>query len=219
MIAITGVMAAGKSTLAQVLAERLERSAHVRGDVFRRMIVNGSAAITPEGGDAMAATLRLRYRLAAQVADMYAEAGYTAVVQDVILGPYLAEFVAQVRTRPLAVVVLAPSPTAVLRNGRPPARRPDTGAAGRPSAWTRRCVGTPLVSVCGSIRPTRAPSRRWTSSSPDCPRRWSMREHRWTKGPARASRAAFRIADGLAEAVDGAAEPRMAVQSRGRVLP
>lgn len=38
VIVITGIMAAGKSTVAQIIAERLPRSAHVRGDVFRRMI-------------------------------------------------------------------------------------------------------------------------------------------------------------------------------------
>ncbi|WP_324193143.1 zeta toxin family protein [Nocardia nova] len=35
---ITGIQAAGKSTVAQALAERLPRSAHVRGDVFRRFV-------------------------------------------------------------------------------------------------------------------------------------------------------------------------------------
>ncbi|WP_458105709.1 zeta toxin family protein [Bacillus sp. PK3-136] len=38
---ITGVMAAGKSTVAQLLSERLDKGVHVRGDVFRKMIVNG----------------------------------------------------------------------------------------------------------------------------------------------------------------------------------
>lgn len=32
-------MASGESTVAQALAERLPRAAHVRGDLFRRMIV------------------------------------------------------------------------------------------------------------------------------------------------------------------------------------
>jgi adenylylsulfate kinase-like enzyme len=33
IVMITGVQAAGKSTVAQALAERLPRSVHVRGDV------------------------------------------------------------------------------------------------------------------------------------------------------------------------------------------
>ncbi len=35
---ITGVMASGKSTVAQLLASRLEKGVHLRGDLFRRMI-------------------------------------------------------------------------------------------------------------------------------------------------------------------------------------
>ncbi|WP_020579864.1 AAA family ATPase [Actinopolymorpha alba] len=124
VIVITGIMAAGKSTVAQLLAERLDRSVHVRGDIFRRMIVSGAAPITPDGGDAMNAELRLRYRISAKLADEYASAGYTAVVQDVILGPDLAEFVTLVATRPLAVVVLAPRPDVIERRER---ERPKTG--------------------------------------------------------------------------------------------
>ena len=50
VVLITGVMAAGTSTVAQVLAERLPRAAHVRGDVFRRMPVSGRAEYEPDTG-------------------------------------------------------------------------------------------------------------------------------------------------------------------------
>ncbi|WP_460516952.1 AAA family ATPase [Flindersiella endophytica] len=113
VIAITGVQAAGKSTVAQMLAERLERSAHVRGDTFRRMLVSGQAPVVPGGGGQMQAELTLRYQIAAMVADRYAAAGFTAVVQDVILGSDLAEFAATVRTRPFGMVVLAPDQRSV----------------------------------------------------------------------------------------------------------
>ncbi len=115
VVVVTGVMAAGKSTVAQALAEHLPRSAHVRGDVFRRMIVSGREEFVPgaaPGGEAEA-QLRLRYRLSAATADAYAEAGFTAVVQDVLLGEELSAYVDLVRTRPLYVVVLAPSPETV----------------------------------------------------------------------------------------------------------
>ncbi|WP_461076368.1 AAA family ATPase [Streptomyces deserti] len=113
VVLITGVMAAGKSTVAQALAERLPRAAHVRGDVFRRMIVSGREEYVPGAGGEGEAQLRLRYRLSAATADAYAEAGFTAVVQDVVLGEELAAYVRLVRTRPLHVVVLAPGPAAV----------------------------------------------------------------------------------------------------------
>jgi chloramphenicol 3-O-phosphotransferase len=113
IVLITGIQAAGKSTIAQALAERLPRSVHVRGDVFRRMVVSGRADMTPEPSDEALRQLRLRYRLAAQVGDAYFEAGFTVIIQDVILGEQLAEMTALIRSRPLLVVVLAPAVAAV----------------------------------------------------------------------------------------------------------
>jgi cytidylate kinase len=124
VIVITGIMAVGKSTVAQLLAERLPRSAHVRGDMFRRMIVSGRAEPTPAGSDEEEAQLTLRYRLSAQAADSYATAGFTAVVQDVILGEHLAAYTGMIRTRPCHIVVLAPRPEVVAARE---AGRPKTG--------------------------------------------------------------------------------------------
>jgi predicted kinase len=117
IILITGVMASGKSTVAALLAERLPRAAHVRGDAFRRMIVSGREEMTPGAGSAPGsearAQLDLRHRLAAITADEYAAHGFTAVVQDIVLGPDLTTWVQRVRTTPLYVVVLAPLPETV----------------------------------------------------------------------------------------------------------
>ncbi|MFC5822401.1 AAA family ATPase [Nonomuraea insulae] len=115
VVLITGVSAAGKSTVAQALAERLPRSAHVRGDTFRRMVVNGRAEMTPETSDEAVRQLHLRYRIAAATADLYFDAGFTPIVQDVILGQDLERFTKLVRARPLHVIVLAPDPAAVER--------------------------------------------------------------------------------------------------------
>ncbi|GAA3183257.1 MULTISPECIES: AAA family ATPase [Streptomyces] len=115
VIVVSGISAAGKSTVAQALAERLPRSAHVRGDIFRRMVVNGQAHMTAEALPEAVAQLRLRHRLAAAAADAYAEAGFTAVLQDVFLGEHLRKITEMISCRPLAVVVLAPDPDVVAR--------------------------------------------------------------------------------------------------------
>ncbi|MEU0196619.1 MULTISPECIES: AAA family ATPase [unclassified Streptomyces] len=130
VVLVTGVMAAGKSTVAQALAQTLPRAAHVRGDAFRRMIVTGREEYTPGADGEARAQLLLRYRLSAATADAYAEAGFTAVVQDVVLGEDLRAYTGLVRTRPLYVVVLAPRPEAVAARE---AARPKTGYGG---GWT-----------------------------------------------------------------------------------
>ncbi|UNO38834.1 AAA family ATPase [Streptomyces sp. MST-110588] len=113
VVVITGIQAAGKSTVAQALAERLSRSVHLRGDTFRRMVVNGAVPMTPDADERALAQLRLRHRLTAVSADQYASEGFTVIAQDILLGEHLRELTGQIRTRPLAVVVLAPRPPVV----------------------------------------------------------------------------------------------------------
>lgn len=133
IVLITGIQAAGKSTVAQLLAERLPNSVHVRGDLFRRMVINGRADMTPDPSDDAVRQLRLRYRLTATVADEYFREGFTVVAQDVILGSHLTEMVELIRQRPLLVVVLAPRVEAVA--AREAARAKDTY-----NEWTVRVL-------------------------------------------------------------------------------
>ena len=131
IVLITGIMAAGKTTIAQLVAERLPKSVHLRGDVFRRMIVNGRAEIEPDAADEAMAQLQLRYELAADSANLYCRAGFTVVYQDVIIGPMLADVVSLLTERPLYVVALCPSPDVVMQRE---TNRPKVGYAG--SGWT-----------------------------------------------------------------------------------
>lgn len=114
IVLITGIQASGKSTVAQLLAERLPRSVHLRGDSFRRMVVSGRADMTPDPSAEAVRQLRLRHRLTATAADEYFREGFTVVAQDIVLGEHLRDLVRAIRHRPLLVVVLAPSPQAVL---------------------------------------------------------------------------------------------------------
>ncbi|ALC83032.1 MULTISPECIES: AAA family ATPase [Bacillus] len=110
---ITGIMAAGKSTIAQLLSERLEKSVHVRGDLFRKMIVNGGVGMSDTPSIEALEQLRLRYKLAAKVSDEYYQSGFNVVLQDVIIGPMLQDIVEYIQHRPLYVIVLTPRPEIV----------------------------------------------------------------------------------------------------------
>jgi cytidylate kinase len=108
VIVITGAMATGKSTVADLLAIRLPRSVHIHGDMFRRMVVSGRADMTPNPSPDAMAQLNLRYDLAAMAADRCAEDGFDAIVQDVILGKDLADFVKRIASPERYLVVLSP---------------------------------------------------------------------------------------------------------------
>jgi len=127
---ITGPMAAGKSTVARLLASRFERGVHLEGDVFRRFVVSGRAEMTPEPSPEALEQLRLRYRLAAAAADGYFEAGFAVTLEDVVGGALLGEYQGMIRSSPCHVVVLLPSVEAVAARE---AARADKGYIGD---WT-----------------------------------------------------------------------------------
>jgi chloramphenicol 3-O-phosphotransferase len=112
---ITGVMASGKSTVAELFAARLPRAVHLRGDAFRRMIVSGraemSADATPEAFD----QLYLRYHISALVAGEYLRAGFDVVLQDNYYGQALTDVMNMLDGLPVRVVVLCPDAEAVKR--------------------------------------------------------------------------------------------------------
>jgi hypothetical protein len=82
---------------------------HVRGDTFRKFIVNGRQEMTLPLSDAARAELRLRHEVAADTACRYAAAGFAVVLQDIVIGDDLAMMIARITARPLHVVVLAPT--------------------------------------------------------------------------------------------------------------
>ena len=132
---IAGAQAAGKSTVADLLARQFERGVHIRGGQFYRWAVRGWV----HPGDARTAEARrlldLRYRLSAMAADEYCRAGFAAVVQDNIFGADVARWLESVTARRRHLVVLRPS-IAVIRQ-REQQRQLATGkVAYRPGEFT-----------------------------------------------------------------------------------
>lgn len=112
---VTGIMASGKSTIAQLLAENAEKSVHLRGDNFRRMIVRGREDMAVNPSDEALRQLRLRYRLAARVADAYVDAGFTVVLQDNYIGHEINTLLETIESTPLYLITLNPSRETVMQ--------------------------------------------------------------------------------------------------------
>jgi hypothetical protein len=122
---VTGVQAAGKSTIADLLAAQFDRGVHVRGAQFYRWAVSGWVHADGEPTSEARRLLDLRYRLSARVADEYCAAGFTVVVQDNVFGEDVADWLRSIIARPRHLVVLRPSIATVA--ARDKARRLSTG--------------------------------------------------------------------------------------------
>jgi chloramphenicol 3-O-phosphotransferase len=109
VLVISGIPGAGKSTVSAIVARRLEHSAHIEAEVLQRFVVSGS--VWPDGEPRLEAMrqLRLRGRNVALLADSFFEAGFTPIIDDVVVGTRLGELRADLRSRPLLFVLLTPA--------------------------------------------------------------------------------------------------------------
>jgi len=131
LFVISGVSAAGKSTVARLLAERFERGVCVPGDAIRAMIVSGRVEVRPDSEEEALRQLTLRYAGALSVADVFLNGGFDVVVEDVIIGPILREFLAVVPVPEFHLVFLDPDAAAIERRERGRSR-----IAYRPDRWS-----------------------------------------------------------------------------------
>jgi predicted kinase len=110
IILITGIQAAGKSTVAGLLARRFSRGVHVEGDALQHMIVSGREGVQAPGmptGEAERQYL-LRLKHMCLLGRSFFESGFAVVLDDIVLGeswPYVRQCL---RGVPFELVVLAP---------------------------------------------------------------------------------------------------------------
>jgi predicted kinase len=111
---LTGTPGAGKTTVSQLVAERLPKAARIDGDVMAQFLVSGGVSpLGPDGGwdpgPEASRQLRLRMVNACSVADNFANAGFTPVIDTVVETAAELRFLAgRLFARPLMLVVLAP---------------------------------------------------------------------------------------------------------------
>lgn len=158
-IVVTGIMAAGKSTVSHLLAQQFARGVHVDADVLQRMIVSGGQWVSQsEPGDPRgeaARQLRLRLKNMCLLGRSFYEAGFSVVLNDIIIGERRQHLQEELHDLPFTLVVLAPHVDAVLQ--RDQARPKETQG----SAWAEY--------LDGELRKTMAGTGLWVDSTSQTP--------------------------------------------------
>lgn len=115
---VTGIQAAGKSTVGRLLAERFARGAFIEGDLLWKMVASGRQDMTRDPSREAVRQLHLRYRNGARLADAFFGAGFAAVHADIVLEGDVQRYAEWVRSRPLVIVMLVPRPSVVAERER-----------------------------------------------------------------------------------------------------
>ena len=105
---VSGIPGAGKTTVSRLLAERFARGVHIESDLLQEWIRSGALWPNEEPDDEARRQLRLRAKNCCLLADSYRDAGFTPVIDDVVIGSRLNDFLADIQSRPIRFVLLTP---------------------------------------------------------------------------------------------------------------
>jgi predicted kinase len=106
IVIVSGLPAVGKTTVARLVARGLPRAAHIEADVLQRMVVSGGVWPHGEPPDEGRRQLRLRGRNVLRLAASFADHGFAAVIDDVVIGGRVGEFRSEIGDRTLYFVML-----------------------------------------------------------------------------------------------------------------
>lgn len=118
IILITGAPASGKTTIAHALAGQHDKSIHIQVDKLREMVVSGVALPGADNGwpEEASRQFRLARTSAIHMAQIYAEGGFTVIIDDVCVPEHFAADYAELPNVPTNVrVVLKPAQDTILK--------------------------------------------------------------------------------------------------------
>jgi predicted kinase len=107
---VTGIQAAGKSTVARLLASRFARGVHIESDTLHHMIITGDESVQEPGNPQGEAERQYYLRLEQMclLGRSFYEAGFTVALDDIVIGESWRFVQARLEGLPVTLVVLAP---------------------------------------------------------------------------------------------------------------
>ncbi len=115
---VSGIPGAGKSTVSPILARCFTRGVHIEADALQRMILRGGRWPNEGPGGEGLAQLRLRGKNSCLLARSFYDAGFVAVVDDIVIGERFEHYAADLAPVPWSLVQLLPSLPAVKERNR-----------------------------------------------------------------------------------------------------
>jgi hypothetical protein len=119
---------------------------HIEADALQQMIVSGGEWVTKPGvmGEEAERQLRLRLRNACLLAKSFFEAGFTVVIDDILIGERWEHLKPDLEGLPFELIVLAPSPKAIAEE-----RDADRGKRVLGEKWARYLDGALRATMTG----------------------------------------------------------------------